>query len=206
MKETWSIQYRLILDLHRGNNMKKNRNGFTLVELIVALSIVTLTLPVVFSLFLVNLQSRTKILILQQVKRNGDDALASIEQLVHTRASAIYSDAALTTEVCSTTSGTSTPTSSSNVYMKDSGGNRFYFYLTNGQIASDSAVISPNPLYLTNNKVAVSNFSISCERTSSFSPPLVSISFQVSQLGTPATREEKATLYYQTKTKLQNYQ
>ncbi|MGB4966138.1 MAG: type II secretion system protein [Microgenomates group bacterium] len=185
---------------------KKTKYGFTLIELIVSLGVLALTLPVVFSLFLINLQSRTKILILQQVKRNGDDALASIEQLVHTRASALYSDAALTTEVCSTTSGTTTPTSSNTVYMKDSSGNRFYFYLSNGQIASDSAVISPNPLYLTNTKVVVSNFSLSCERTSSFSPPLVSIGFQVSQFGSPATREGKATLYYQTKTKLQNYQ
>lgn len=185
---------------------KKMKQGFTLIELIVALGVLTLTLPVVFSLFLINLQSRTKILILQQVKRNGDDALANIEQLVHTRANALYSDAALTTEVCSTTSGTSTPTSSNTVYMKDSSGNRFYFYLSNGQIASDSAVISPNPLFLTNTKVVVSNFSLSCERTSAFSPPLVNIAFQVSQLGTPATREERATLYYQTKTKLQNYQ
>lgn len=182
------------------------KKGFTLIELIISLAVLALTLPVVFSLFLVNLQSRTKILILQQVKRNGDDALAIIENLVHTRAYALYSDANLTTEVCSTTSGSSTPTSSSTVYMKDSNGNRFYFYLTNGQMASDSAVISPNPAYLTNSKVVVSNFSLSCDRSSTFSPPLVTISFQVSQLGSPQTREEKATLYYQTKTKLQNYQ
>lgn len=182
------------------------KKGFTLIEVIVALGVLSLTLPVVFSLFLVNLQTRTKILILQQVKRNGDDALATIDSLVHTRAFALYSDAALTTEVCSTTSGSTTPTSSNTVYMKDSSGNRFYFYLNNGQIASDSAVLSPNPVYLTNNKVAVSSFVLTCDRTSTFSPPLVTISFQVSQLGSPLTREEKATLYYQTKTKLQNYQ
>lgn len=182
------------------------KKGFTLIELIIAMGIVAFTLPVVFGLFLVNLQTRTKVLILQQVKRNGDNALAAIDSLVHTRAYALYSDPDLTTEVCTTTSGSGTPTSSNTVYIKDPTGAQLYFALDNGKIASYSAVISPNPVYLTNSKVVVSNFSLSCERTATFSPPLISINFQVSQLGIPQTHEEKAVLYYQTKTKLQNYQ
>lgn len=186
------------------NNNKKL--GFTLIELILAMSVFAITLPVVFGLFFLNLQTRTKVLILQQVKRNGDDALATIDSLVHTRGYALYSDQAMTTEVCSTISGSSTPTSSSTVYFKDPVGTKFYFALDNGKIASYSASMSPNPAYLTNGKVVVSGLDISCERSSTFSPPLISISFAVSQLGSPVRHEEKASLNYQTKTKLQNYQ
>ncbi|OGK18446.1 hypothetical protein A3D80_00410 [Candidatus Roizmanbacteria bacterium RIFCSPHIGHO2_02_FULL_40_13b] len=184
----------------------KKKLGFTLIELILAMSVFAVTLPVVFGLFFLNLQTRTKVLILQQVKRNGDDALAIIDGMVHTRGYSIYSDQAMTIEVCSTISGSSTPTSSQTVYFKDPAGTQFYFALDNGKIASYSASMSPNPAYLTNSKVEVSSFSISCERSATFSPPLVSISFVVSQLGSPVRHEERASLNYQTKTKLQNYQ
>ena len=164
----------------------KKKLGFTLIELILAMSVFAVTLPVVFGLFFLNLQTRTKVLILQQVKRNGDDALAIIDGMVHTRGYSIYSDQAMT--------------------IKDPAGTQFYFALDNGKIASYSASMSPNPAYLTNSKVEVSSFSISCERSATFSPPLVSISFVVSQLGSPVRHEERASLNYQTKTKLQNYQ
>lgn len=182
-----------------------SRKGFTLLELLVAIGVVTLLMPVLFSIFFATLQSQTAVAILSQVKRDGDGALSTLEYLIKNRAFAIYSDAGGTTEVCSTVSGFSTPTSSATVYFADSAGTLFSFALDGNRIASYSASISPNPAYLTSTKVVASNFSISCNRTSSFSPPIVSVSFTVANPASATRHEEKATLNYQTKIKLRSY-
>lgn len=181
------------------------KKGFSIIELLIVIAIIAFTLPVVFSLFFATLQSQTKVLILQEVKRNGDFALDVIEDLVRTRAYAIYSDEELTTEVCSTKTSTLTPTSSGTVFFSDSSGSSFYFAPQSQKIASYSAVINPNPYYLTSDKVVVSNFTISCNRTAVLSPPIVSISFSVAQPATDVRHEQQATLNYQTKIKLRSY-
>ena len=181
------------------------RSGFSLIELLVVIGIISFTLPVMFSLFFASLQSQTKVLILQEVKRNGDSALDIIGNLIKSRGYAIYSDQALTTEVCSTKTGTQTASSSATVYFTDPDGASFYFAPNGTKIASYSAIINPNPYDLTNNRVVVSNFSISCNRTSSLSPPLVSISFSINQPTTDTRQEQRATLNYQTKIKLRSY-
>lgn len=184
---------------------KAMKQGFTLIELIVVIGIIVITLPVTFSLFFVNFQAQTKVYILQEVKRNGDYALNVIESLIKQRAYAIYTDQALTAEVCSTKSGTNTNTSYTGaLYFKDKDGKYFNFAISGNKIASYSAIINPNPYNLTNQKVIVSGFTTSCNRTQTFSPPLVSISFKIDQAS--GTRyEEVASLSYQTKIKLRSY-
>lgn len=182
----------------------KNK-GFTLIELLIVIAIIGLTLPVLFSLFITTLQSQAKIVILQNVKKNGDSALDQINYLVQNRIYTIYSDQALTTEVCTTRSGLSTPTSSQTVYFADKGGNSFYLAQVNDKIASYSSSISPNPYYLTTPLVKVTNFVISCSRTSSYSPPLIDVAFSVSQLDSATRHENTANLDYRTKIKLRSY-
>lgn len=181
------------------------KNGFTLIELMVVMGIIAFTLPVMFALFFQTLQSQAKVLILQEVKRNGDTTLDIIEDLVKSRAYAIYSDEGLTTEVCSTKTSSTTNTESSSVYFQDSGGNEFHFALDGTKIASYSAVLDPNPYDLTNDKVVVTGFQISCNRTSTLSPPIVSISFSVSNIAENTRQEQLATLDYRTKIKLRSY-
>lgn len=184
---------------------KKFSVGFTLIELMVAIGVTTLLLPILFSLFFITIQSQAKVLILQEVKRNGDFALNNFEYLVKNRAVTIYADEAKTTEVCTTVSGLTTPSSSNTVYFADSNGDLFYFAINGEKIASYSAVISPNPANLTNSKVVVSGFTISCKRNSTFTPPVVSISFSITNPAAATRHEEKALLNYQTKIKLRSY-
>lgn len=178
------------------------KSGFSLIEILIVVSILAFTIPIVFGLFFINLQSQTKVLILQEVKRNGDSALNTIEYLVKNRAYTLYSDADLTTEVCTTRSSSATLTSSSTVYFVDKNGASFNFAVDQNKLASFSATISPNPSYLTNVRVAVSNFTMSCNRTSSFNPPLVTIAFTVSQPSGNTRHEQQSTLNYQTKIKM----
>ena len=186
-------------------SQKKRKNGFTLVELLIGLSVISLIIPIVFSLFFLVLQSKAKILILQEVKKNGDYTLSTMQYFIKNRAIKIYNSDLKTNEVCTTASGFSTPSSSDYVYFADADDNLFYFQLASGKVASYSAVISPNPQYLTNTKTTVSNLTITFSRSSTFSPPIVSVSFTVTNPPSAVKHEEKATLNYQTKIKLRNY-
>ena len=176
------------------------KKAFTIIELVIVLGVILITLPAIFGLFFINLRSQKKINTIHEVKKNGDFALDVIQNIIKSRANRIYSDQSATVPVCqSKTSGTASLSS-----FKDVDGSTFYFSLSAGQIASFSGVISPNPYLLTNSKVAVSNFTLTCDRTNTFSPPLVSISFKVDQ-ATGSLYEDVDTMTFQTKVKLRNY-
>ena len=177
-----------------GINHNTHTKGFTLVELVLVLGILGILLPAVFSLFVANLRAQTKVLILQDVKRNGDTALDTIEILVKAKAKSIEQQDG--TPVC-TTSGS---TYSGDLYFVDDAGNRFMFNQSNNRIASESAATD----YLTTNKVSVSSFEMSCDRSSLFVAPLISISFTIDQAQTTSRAEESASLQYQTKIRLRN--
>ncbi|OGK15589.1 hypothetical protein A3H80_03735 [Candidatus Roizmanbacteria bacterium RIFCSPLOWO2_02_FULL_37_19] len=182
--------------------MKSKLRGFTLIETMIVLSIIGLIIPVMFSLFFINLRSQTKVLILQEVKRNGDNSLNTIESLSKQFGVSFHqaSPPLRTNEVCVTTGSNY---SAGNIYILDESGDWFSFYLDNGRIASESGTTGVT--YLTNDKVVVSSFSLTCDRPISVSPPIMSISFTVSQVGTPGRQEEEASLNYQTKIKLRSY-
>ena len=195
------------LTMKQFSNTTINNFSFTLIELVIVIGVIAISLPVIFGLFFLNLQAQSRIYILQEVKRNGDYTLNVMQNIIKNRAYAIYSDSGLTTEVCSTKSGSGTLSSFSGsiLYFRDVNGDGFYFDVTTNKIASHSAAINPNPYLLTNEKVSISSFDLSCMRTSVFSPPIVSVSFTVSQAGTPTRHEERASLNYQTKIKLKSY-
>lgn len=192
--------------------------GFTLLELIIVVGTIILILPVLFTIIFAILQEETKILRLSEVKRQGDNVLNLIENTIRNNAVGIYSNSALTQSICSTTSsqypaaGTSDGT---DFYFKDRLGHSFRFYListTQSFVASDSArgaAPSENDtIYLTTKAVTISgssgSFGVSCNRTSTYSTPIVSISFPVSY-NTTAGPDASSTLFYQTKIKLRNF-
>lgn len=169
--------------------------GFTLIELIIVLGILGILLPTIFALFIAHTRAQTKVLVLQEVKRNGDTAMQSITALIKADARGIENEAG--TPMCAS-SGT---TSTGDVYFVDSNENRFMFQEVNVRIASESATTA----YLTSDKVSITNFVLSCQRDSQFSGPLVSVSYTVSQATQTTRAEETARLNYQTKVRLRNY-
>lgn len=177
----------------------KQKVGFTLVEIMIVIAAVSIALPVVFGLFFVTIQSRTRVAKLQATKQNGDYALNVIQSLVRKYARATYSDSGFVTPVCNTTGSSA----SDPIYFSDAYNNWFTFNLTAGKIASESSITGSSDL--TSDAVAISGFSIGCDSTSSFSPPIITVQFKVSQAETSSRQEEKAELNYQTKIKLRSY-
>ncbi len=180
----------------RGTSNKQS--GFTFLEVIIVLSILAVLLPAAFSMFLANLRAQTKVLTLQEVKRNGDFTLSTIETLV--KANAQSMEAQDTTQICSTSGSSYSSETDGDIYFVDQDGERFMFQLVGSRVASQSASTS----YLTTDKVDVSNFIMTCERDSVFSSPLVSISFTIDQSLTTTRPEEAASLNYQTKIRLRS--
>lgn len=181
--------------------MNRNHNrilGFTLIETLIVIAIVAMIIPALFGLFFAHVRAQAKVYVLQQVKTNGDGALGIIETLVKDNAISIHSGSPPTSgnEVCSTASSSY----SSTMYFLDRSGSYFNFALSSGKIASSSSVMST--VYLTSDKVSVSSFTLSCDRGSSYSQPVVSIGFTVTQAGAGGRTDESATLQYQTKVQL----
>lgn len=178
--------------------LMKSKKGFTLIEVLVVVGIVSIIVPAVFGLFFAHLRAQSKVILLQEVKNNGDGALSIIEELVKRNAVSVHSATPPVTanEVCAT-SGSSY---SSTMYFLDRNGDYFNFSLSSGKIASASSIMST--VNLTNDKVQVTDFTLTCSRSSTYTEPLISISFTVSQANTASSPEQSASLSYQTKMKL----
>lgn len=163
----------------------------------ITLSIIGVLLPSAFALFIANIRAQTKVLVLQEVKRNGDAALNTIETLIKTQAKSM--EQLDGTQVCSS-SGSSY---SGDVYFVDDDGSRFMFNrdVDTEQIASNSAT----SVYLTTDNVNVTSFSLTCERESQFASPLISVAFSIEQGRTTTRAEEQSTLNYQTKIRLRSF-
>lgn len=181
-----------------------------MVELIVVIGVVALTVPVVFSLFFSVLRARSKIYILQEIKKSGDHSLNIMTNLIRQSAVAIYSDQSLTTEVCSTKSKLDTSSSfNGSLYFKDQFGDSFYFEKINDRIVY--SYITTNPLIAANKvdlmtvhtKLDNDGLTTTCYRTNPFSLPIVSVKFIILQ-ASGTTQEEKASLSYAANIKLRN--
>lgn len=175
----------------------KKVTAFTLIEIIIMLGVISLILPTLFSIVFLILQQQTKIIRLQEIKREGDFALTAIKSTIKNSAVAMYDlMVAPNNEVCNTANSTY-----NNPYFLDKNNNFFYFNLDNNQITSRSSNL--NPMLLTSNRTTVTNLSLSCRRDNLYSSAIVSIEFDITYNTNSNRPEERTnTLHYQTKIKL----
>lgn len=184
------------------------KSGFTLLETMIVIGIISLILPLIFSIVFSITRQQAKVYVLSTVKREGDNALSVIENLIRTNAIGIYSDQTLSSKVCTTASYDGG--NGSSFYFSDKDGNWFNFKTTTDtgllKIASNSSVLN-SVIDLTSTKnTQISLFNISCDQTSSITSPIVSIQFTIAQKQTTSTRvEDLASLNYSTKIKLRSY-
>jgi len=183
--------------------MGKINKGFTLVETLVIIAIIGLSLPAVFAIFFSIIQQQVRIYRLTEVKRQGDYSLSIIQNLIRNNAQKIYRTNSPTDfEICSTTTNTAEAVS----YFTDKSNNRFSFSIPAGSsnIASVSASFQ---VPLTNDKVRISNFEITCNRSSTYSTPYVNLSYEIcySNSDGSACTNEPPSFFYSTKLKLKNY-
>lgn len=170
--------------------------GFTLIEFLVVLSILVLIVPSVFGLMYALLRQQSRIIALQEVKRQGDLAFNHMKVTIKNNAISTYSDLSGTTEICTTTSPTAAGTS---IYFLDATGVNSYFGYGLSGTGMEYRRTSASATPLTNSSVNISNLVLGCEKSSDFSPPLVNVSFKVTQ---PAN---DVSLNYKTLIKLNSH-
>jgi hypothetical protein len=172
--------------------------------------VVGLTLPAIFTIFMVLLQQQEKIYRLSTTKREGDYIINLIENTIKNEAVTILSSNSPIPPDSTNTKCDNDSTSYSSIsslYFLNKDGLWFGYLINGNAISSSSASLAS--INLTSSKTRISSFSMSCSRTYAFSQPSVSLSFDIefcSNVGCSQTRpEEISSLHYQTKIKLRNY-
>lgn len=184
--------------------------GFTLLEVIVVLLLISLVLPVLFNLLFLDMRARQKVYIIEKVKSNGDNALSTMEFLIQRRAQKIIAEEDQDISFCESFSeglvdlGNKIAFLDENniVFSFSSNQDTNFNGLTYNKISSSSALTS---IDLTDDTVSIENLSFNCIRPSNFSPPIISVSFTVKQVGESVFDENIFSLHYATKIKLRNY-
>lgn len=195
--------------------------GFTLIEMLVVIGIIAIALPAAFAIIFAIIRQQARVYALKQVKREGDFVLNKMADNIRNNAVGIFTSSDLSTEVCDQAGAfpkryppdapdESASDDGSHFYFEDKFGNLFRYYnYYNTQapdyfIASESAVSSAiSTVNLTTSAVQVPHFYLSCTRSAPFSPPVVSISFNITYASD--FQEQFATLYYQTQIGMRNY-
>jgi len=190
--------------------IKKSPKGFTFIELIIVTAVIGVVLPALFAIIFSVLRQQIKVNRLAEVKRQGDYVLNVIQSIINNNGIGIYYTTDPSTldpaeEVCyDDVNNSYGPTDGNNFYFMDNYEKWFSFYLDGTKISSDAAILAA-PVDLTTPAVRITNFEIGCNRTSLYSPPLVTVKFTI-EYNTDSTRaEDKASLNYQTLIKLKNY-
>ena len=166
------------------------QHGFTLVELLVSITLMAVIGVAINTIFITTLKSANKADIMKEIKQNGEYASTVMEQMIR-NAQTIQDVGGL--GVC-----TSAGLSGSSIRILNSDDHTSTFQLSAGQISSTGGM-------LTNNlKTSATNLIFTCSKIGN-APPTVTFSFTISQLGTPAKAEEKATMNFRTTVSLRSY-
>lgn len=183
------------------------KKGFSLIEVIVVISVVAFVLPAIFGIVFSVLKQQIQVYKLTEVKRQGDSALTTIQNLVRP-VEGVYSDDSPIAEVCVT--GPYPPASGGysngeNMYFKNkNSSNYFRFYLNNRTLMYD---LVGNATPLTNNKVEIVSFQIACQRSNSYTPSILVLKFDMCYKTNPPTNppcQTEDALTYSTRIVLRN--
>lgn len=202
--------------LPRSREIRRDKAGFTFIELIIVMGIIIIILPVLFGIVLVLSRQQVKVYRLSEVKREGDFALNRMTHTIRNYATGVYSDIPFTEDdedadppdrdnrLCdNSTEDTIYPATT---YMRDRFDNYFNYSLSDNSITSSSSVLA-SPLVLTSNRVNISNLKMTCRTTSDFSSSIIEIEFDVGYKYPPGITPktfENASLHYATRIKLRN--
>ena len=179
-------------------NKNRHSNGFTLLELVVSVAIVSLVSVVLSQVFLVTLRTNAKTEISKDMKQNGDLALESMVRMIQKAK-----------RVTSTCDSTGTISQSLTLTNEDSGETTYQCVLDGAatRLASTSATGTE---YLTSSNVTMggtqcsdSSLSITCAGGAGV-PASVTIVFQLSQSGMSDAAFEQTSESFQTTATVRN--
>lgn len=175
------------------------QQGFTLIELIVAVAIIAGLGTVLVQALFTTTRSSTKVERLTEVKQGGEYALNVIERMIR--------NARSLSAVCS--NGGTVQTSSAAIISPDGYETTFACAL-DGSVTRIASVSAFGTQYLTSSSVTLGG--VSCDADSlvfyctsiADVPKKLKVSFQLSQKGTPVDQFEKASTAFQTSIGLRN--
>lgn len=164
---------------------KKNQ-GFTLMEILIVVTSLGLLSVVGSNLLFNSMFGSSKSETLKETKQNGEYALKVMEETIKNAFGYVS---------CFT---------NQSVTVKDKNSVQTTFSFQLDQSHDNIGRIASNSSFLTNDKVSVSNFSLSCEQTPGV-PLKVNISFSVSQAETTDRPERKAKYDFKSSVTMRNY-
>lgn len=205
MKTVYSIGYRVC-------GMKRSRDrpkyciphtayhipgtGFTLIELLVVVAVMAIMGVVTANLFFQTLKGATKAQLLTEIKQNGDYTLSLMGKMIRNAKNIEETFPENPSWKCDSSNRP-------DIKITNQDGGTTYFNCTG---SGDNTHIASNAARLTSSRVRVSSDCnlIKCTRTGS-APPIVEISFSLSQLGSPTRPEEAAAVNFRTSVSLRTY-
>lgn len=173
--------------------MRKNL-GFTLIEFLVVLSIMLLIVPTMFGIMYALLRQQTRIVALQEVKRQGDLVFNHIKTKIRNSATAPYNGSlASPTAICDT--APSTLASQPLMYfLNAAGGNQYFGYsLSSSVINFEQTGITQIPL-TDSSSVTVSGLAFGCTKSTDFSETVIDVAYLVTEPTTGVSLNYKTYL------------
>jgi len=187
----------------------KSKKSFTIIEMVIVVGVLSFTLPLLFSIIFLILRQQTNVYSLQELKNQGDNAFSTIQSTIKQDGVNIVNPSITPFPPYPTiidncpTYPTPSLTPAPYIFLYDSQGKDFSYYMVGSRIASNSAANSISNYFLTSDKISISNLQFSCYHSNQFSPPIVWTSFKVSRIvGTDPT---PVYMQYSTKFQLRNY-
>ncbi len=192
--------------------LRNTTKGYSLIEMLIVLSILSIILPVVFSIIYVLLNQQIKIYRLIETKRQGDRVLSFMKEKI-LREAVMLEDSAGTARCQTYTGVPETTTDGQDFIFKkstDAASSTFNFYVNNNALfIADSDGMATSSIH--NTKVRISNFQIECyRRNSSLSATdpsrnivMIGLRYTVEFIdNTPTTAEGTTSLSYMSKIRL----
>lgn len=162
------------------------KKGYTLVEVLLVISLIGLLMPAIFSILYVIMQQQLKIYELTETKRQGDYIMQIMKEKVLRDArtlrrddDGIFANSAVISNVCNTSGSSFTGIHSGlDFVFLDEVNNPFQYVLVGGDSLRIRQLGSPNvDAALNSTRVNIVDFEISCYRKSDFTTPIVSFSY-----------------------------
>lgn len=164
--------------------IKQAKQSFSLIEMVIVVGVLGLALPVLFAIVFVIIQQQVRIYALQEIKKQGDQALFSMKTTIRQYGAVVAVPTLIPTiaDLCPIYPTPSIADMTA-LYLYDRDLIGFQYELKNNKVASNSADNNIIDRYLTDDKVVISNLKFNCYRTNQFSPPIVSLRFRVTKSG-----------------------
>jgi prepilin-type N-terminal cleavage/methylation domain-containing protein len=163
---------------------KKPLSGFSLIELIVVIGLLSLLMLAISSTMLMSIVSSNRIRTTSSIKNAGNYALTQMQAMLRNSRS-------ITT--CNSTAGTIT-------FVNPDGGSTTLLTET---VGTTTKIASNSGFYITPSNAAVSGFTILCE-PSDTDPTLIKIAFDLKDSLTTKRAVENPTIHFETSVNLRN--